>query len=327
MRRMYLLLASVVLALAGAPGLAVAAPPAAPLTPPVSVNRPVPAGAIPMTSYAAAVAKYNASTTPAERAARMASFRPLPAGVLAQPVASGNLPYGGAKYAAFSPVGPQGDGLVRGCSTTIATVSVDGRRFFLSAGHCVKNATGTANVVDPTTGRFWYPYTGNPNNVAPTLGNTGHGGARFDSAGDYVFIRANLLTKPSFAEIGTYDSRGAVAATGWGNPILSEPASCACGQSRRLIHGFVAQVNFSAPLGGHPAPVGNLADLQVNNTTEGCAIPGDSGSTIVRADHQVLGTASAAGVDTDGVTCHIYFNQIQAPMNAANMFMAPSPPA
>lgn len=253
-----------------------------------------------------------------------AKIVPPPAGIVPKLISapSGHTPYGGSKWAS-----KRIDGRVDNCSGALATRSSDGRQFFYTAGHCLMNDTGGQFTTSTTSGQFWYPECGtatNPCPVSPTLGNTGHGGTHFDSVGDQAFIRANIAWGGTGLrrEVGTFDTRQSVAVTFVGNPTQNEIASCACGQSRRLIHGFVSYPNLGPTVVG-AATVGNLAILQIQVRDEGCPIQGDSGSTIITSDHGVIGTASA--VAHDEVNCWLWFGKAGSALNSVNQFAAPAP--
>jgi hypothetical protein len=262
----------------------------------------------------------------ADRAAREAILKadPRPTG-LPSTQASGALPYGGSFWSGYSPTSQGGDGFIHGCSWGLSLANSAGSLFGATAGHCFKTTDGTKNTISPTTGQFWYPYTDQVFTVPPNIGNAGHAGSRYDGAGDHGAIRVNLKA-PLYSEVGTFDSRGAITITGTRNPVRLESASLSGGKSRRLIHGFVSVVNTSTPFVGHPTSVGNMAILRVDNTTEGCSIPGDSGGAMVASDHAWLGTLAGSRI-TNGTVCELFFDQGQNALNAFQLGPAPAPPA
>ena len=103
-------------------------------------------------------------------------------------------------------------------------------------------------------------------------------------------------------------------------------ASQSGGTSRKLIHGVVSRINFGGTYVGNPNTINNQATLTVDNTTQGCSQPGDSGGTIVDSNHFFIGVVSGAAVSADGKTCFIGFDQAYNSMVGMNLVLGPQPP-
>jgi hypothetical protein len=290
-----------------------------PQSPQTNVND-YPHGATPK-----AVGKYMPDMTEARLKAKLAKlgmpYVPHPEQNTFTTMASGALPYGGSQWSGFSEASEGGDDLVHGCSWGVSTQSSDGRLFGSTAGHCFKSEDGTRNLISPTIGRFWYPYTTNVRNIPPNLSNAGHAGARFDSCCDRGAIRVNLKA-PLYSEVGTFDSRGAVRVFGPALPSVGMDVSQSGGTSRRLIHGVVTNAGTCLHYLGNPACIGNQFVIQMS---DGCTQPGDSGGSIVDSLHNFVGTTT--GGWTEGSTCFIGADRSQSSFAAMALRLAPAPPA
>jgi hypothetical protein len=249
----------------------------------------------------------SAPTSAAERAANLARAVPRSRFPTPRPLAEAR-PYGSEKISSRNADGSVGPS----CSAAYAARSLaTGAQYVLTAGHC--SPLGGAS-----DGQFFYPA-----DTSRLIGNTGARSV-WGTDGDFGVIRANSITaaggtlvrKTRQPENGRIDTMLHA-----GDPVLGDNVALLAGSSGQVIKGFFSEVDQCINFIGQVI-VCNMAVIQVPVATEGCAVPGDSGSPAVVAGPIIVGILS--GATSNGTTCLLFVDQIATSMSRWGLGSAPA---
>jgi hypothetical protein len=237
------------------------------------------------------------NTTASQRAANLA--RAVPLSQIPRPHTEAEArPYGAELYTTDA-------NLL--CTTAYNALSTDGRQFVLTAGHCTLPSSAS-------TGQFFYP--------ASTTGLIGDTGARSrrDSGGDFAAIRANRVVGTLVRKLRQPANGRIDTMTNADDPVLGQNVALYAGNSRKVIKGFVSQVDATVTW-SDGVVTGNNYVVQVDLATEGCSMGGDSGSPVA-AGLVIVGVHD--GSSQDATNCFLFGTQIATAMTAFGLHSAPA---